>query len=380
MISRGQRILFWTLLVSSVVMAVVLLRMRERAMDRLLASAESMPLNPSAGRPAQSVTMMIANDMDGSLQPATQNLALPVDGNARAHVILQHLILDYARPNSKHPIAANKGVNGIFFMTLPLDSNQVIPSTEAIVDLSASFVAAHPSGIEPETLTLLSITRHAARQLSPDLAGAFSGGWATARHACRACRSDPGLSGFRFSRSEAPVKIGVFDSGFGGLTVLRALLPLLPQAEFLYLGDTARLPYGSKSRATIVRYALSSTRFLLDQGADFLVIACNTASALALKEIQRLDHGAGSGRDRDRGQRGAQPVKDPRHPGDRHGRNHLQPCLCRGLQRARPARAGKSLPSAGAAGGRRLGRSPGHGGGGPHLSHGAVAAGPGIGS
>jgi glutamate racemase len=82
------------------------------------------------------------------------------------------------------------------------------------------------------------------------------------------------------------VKIGVFDSGFGGLTVLRALLPLLPGAEFLYLGDTARLPYGSKSRSTIVRYALSSTRFLLDQGAEFLVIACNTASALALKEIR----------------------------------------------------------------------------------------------
>jgi glutamate racemase len=83
------------------------------------------------------------------------------------------------------------------------------------------------------------------------------------------------------------VKIGVFDSGFGGLTVLRELLPLVPGAEFLYLGDTARLPYGSKSRATIVRYALSSTRFLLDQGAEFLVIACNTASALALDEIRR---------------------------------------------------------------------------------------------
>lgn len=82
------------------------------------------------------------------------------------------------------------------------------------------------------------------------------------------------------------MKIGVFDSGFGGLTVLRELLPLLPQAEFLYLGDTARLPYGSKSRATIVRYALSSTRFLLDQGAEFLVIACNTASALALDAIE----------------------------------------------------------------------------------------------
>jgi glutamate racemase len=86
--------------------------------------------------------------------------------------------------------------------------------------------------------------------------------------------------------SSARLKIGVFDSGFGGLTVLRALLPLLPGAEFLYLGDTARLPYGSKSRATIVRYALSSTRFLLDQGANFLVIACNTATALALKEIK----------------------------------------------------------------------------------------------
>jgi glutamate racemase len=82
------------------------------------------------------------------------------------------------------------------------------------------------------------------------------------------------------------MKIGVFDSGFGGLTVLRALLPLFPGTDFLYMGDTARLPYGSKSRATIVRYALSSTRFLLDQGADFLIIACNTASALALEEIR----------------------------------------------------------------------------------------------
>jgi glutamate racemase len=81
-------------------------------------------------------------------------------------------------------------------------------------------------------------------------------------------------------------KIGVFDSGFGGLTVLRELLRLIPGADFVYMGDTARLPYGSKSHATIARYALSSTKFLLDQGADFLVIACNTASALALHEIR----------------------------------------------------------------------------------------------
>jgi glutamate racemase len=81
--------------------------------------------------------------------------------------------------------------------------------------------------------------------------------------------------------------IGVFDSGFGGLTVLRALLPLIPGAHYIYLGDTARLPYGSKSRETIARYAVSSAKFLHEQGADILVIACNTATALAFEDIQQ---------------------------------------------------------------------------------------------
>jgi glutamate racemase len=84
-----------------------------------------------------------------------------------------------------------------------------------------------------------------------------------------------------------PPTIGVFDSGFGGLTVLRALIQRLPQARFAFLGDTARLPYGSKSRRTIARYAAESAQFLVgEQGAEFLVIACNTASALALDAIQ----------------------------------------------------------------------------------------------
>jgi glutamate racemase len=87
--------------------------------------------------------------------------------------------------------------------------------------------------------------------------------------------------------SLTPPTIGVFDSGFGGLTVLRALLRRLPHANFAFLGDTARLPYGSKSRRTIARYAAESARFLVNQkGAEFLVIACNTASALALDAIQ----------------------------------------------------------------------------------------------
>ena len=82
------------------------------------------------------------------------------------------------------------------------------------------------------------------------------------------------------------MKIGVFDSGVGGLTVLRELLTAIPQADYLYVGDTARLPYGSKSAATIARYAVSSVQFLVQHGAEYLVIACNTASALAMKEIR----------------------------------------------------------------------------------------------
>ncbi len=81
-------------------------------------------------------------------------------------------------------------------------------------------------------------------------------------------------------------KIGVFDSGVGGLTVLRALVERIPDADYLYFGDTARLPYGSKSAATVAHYAVGAVRFLQDRGAELLVIACNTATALALDEIK----------------------------------------------------------------------------------------------
>jgi glutamate racemase len=79
--------------------------------------------------------------------------------------------------------------------------------------------------------------------------------------------------------------IGVFDSGFGGLTVLKALLELVPGADYAYFGDTARLPYGSKSAETVARYAVEAAQFLECQGARMLVIACNTATALALDRI-----------------------------------------------------------------------------------------------
>jgi glutamate racemase len=81
--------------------------------------------------------------------------------------------------------------------------------------------------------------------------------------------------------------VGVFDSGFGGLTVLRSLLARIPSAHYIYLGDTARLPYGAKSQATIARYAVESAQFLEQRGCEYLVIACNTATALALEDIRR---------------------------------------------------------------------------------------------
>jgi glutamate racemase len=88
-------------------------------------------------------------------------------------------------------------------------------------------------------------------------------------------------------RAVADRPIGVFDSGIGGLTVLKALVDLMPNEDFIYLGDTARLPYGTKSNEIIVRYSRENTEFLLAKGIKMLVVACNTASAVALDEIQR---------------------------------------------------------------------------------------------
>jgi glutamate racemase len=81
--------------------------------------------------------------------------------------------------------------------------------------------------------------------------------------------------------------IGIFDSGVGGLTVYRALHEHLPNERFVYLGDTARVPYGTKSLATVERYAVENAQFLAARGIKLLVVACNTASALALPAIRR---------------------------------------------------------------------------------------------
>jgi glutamate racemase len=85
---------------------------------------------------------------------------------------------------------------------------------------------------------------------------------------------------------QAQLPIGVFDSGVGGLTVLRALRSQLPREEFIYLGDTARLPYGTKSAASVERYSIQAAQFLIGRGIKCLVVACNTASAVALDALR----------------------------------------------------------------------------------------------
>ncbi len=88
--------------------------------------------------------------------------------------------------------------------------------------------------------------------------------------------------------NKSQLAIGVFDSGMGGLTVLRALRATLPQESFIYLGDTARLPYGTKSQDTVQQYAVQMARVLVERRIKALVIACNTATTAALPHLQAL--------------------------------------------------------------------------------------------
>lgn len=83
--------------------------------------------------------------------------------------------------------------------------------------------------------------------------------------------------------------IGVFDSGYGGLTVLKEIVTILPQYDYLYLGDNARAPYGPRSFDTVYQYTLQCVKWFFEQGCDLVILACNTASAKALRTIQQND-------------------------------------------------------------------------------------------
>ena len=184
MIPRYQTILFIVLLVASVAMGIVLWQLRERAHERLLFGEDSAPTKATAVAPAEQATLLVANDTDGSLLAQLQSLPLPQDPASRARAILGKLLDLYAAPDAAHPIPGGaNSIAQVFLMpavsmvsnpgtasagkskslNAPITNSQQTGPELAVVNLTGAFVASHPSGLETETLTVLSIcgTLHA---------------------------------------------------------------------------------------------------------------------------------------------------------------------------------------------------------------------------
>lgn len=168
MIPRYQKIILWLLLVSSVFMAAYLIRMRARAQDQLAAIPDAAPMPAPVETPPVQVTLVVANDADGSLLSSERELALPAEKTTRARAILNALFADYAKRGSLHPLPALPAVGDVFLLPLPT-AKQPGANQLAVVNLHGEFADHHPSGIEVESLTLLSMlgTLHANM---PDIA------------------------------------------------------------------------------------------------------------------------------------------------------------------------------------------------------------------
>ena len=136
-----------------IAMSVYLIRLRERASDRFAAAAQPLPLSVADTHEAP-LRLYLANDTDGSLVEKPILFPLPADPNARALVVLEKLIAEYAAPGSPHPLNIASGVEDVYL--LPVPGRHAGPLL-AVVNLTTAFVKNHPSGIEPETLTLLSM-------------------------------------------------------------------------------------------------------------------------------------------------------------------------------------------------------------------------------
>jgi hypothetical protein len=165
MIPRHQKVLFVILLLASVAMGATLWRLRERAHQRLLLGQNTAPTQAPEVAPAEQVTLLVANDSDGTLLTQARALPLPPDPGARARVILGSLLDLYATPDAAHPVSGGAaGIAQVFLLPLPAPENPPNPDSRlAVINLTAAFAASHPSGLETETLTVLSIcgTLHA---------------------------------------------------------------------------------------------------------------------------------------------------------------------------------------------------------------------------
>ena len=170
MISRFQTILFAVLLLASAIMGVALWQLREHAHQRLLAGEDSAPTQAPAIAPSQQATLLVARDADNSLLAQVQSLPLPQDPGAQARVILGKLLDLYAAPDAAHPVPGGANSIAQVFLLPAQATNSAAAEKDsptgpqlAVVNLTGAFVATHPSGLETEDLTQLSIcaTLHA---------------------------------------------------------------------------------------------------------------------------------------------------------------------------------------------------------------------------
>lgn len=179
MIPRYQLVIFSILVLASLAMGGMLWHLRQRAHERLVAGVDSAPTKAPEVAPAEKATLMVANDDDNSLLAQVHSLPLPADPGSRAKAILLRLLEIYAAPNATHPVpGAVASVSQVFLLRLgangirptPHKTNSSLASDTAkanesassgpemaVVNLSSNFVASHPSGLETETLTVLSI-------------------------------------------------------------------------------------------------------------------------------------------------------------------------------------------------------------------------------
>jgi len=159
MIPRYQKILLVALLIASLGMGFKLWQLRERAHRRLLAGETTAPTKAPDVAPAEQATLIAANDLDNSLMPQVHSLPLPADPGARARAVLGKLLDLYAAPDATHPVSGGAAsVAQVFLLPVPgSKTTQASGDQLAVVNLTGSFAASHPSGLEAESLTVLSI-------------------------------------------------------------------------------------------------------------------------------------------------------------------------------------------------------------------------------
>lgn len=160
MIPRHQSVLFIFLLATSVIMGVLLWNQLRRAHDRLLRGEDSAPTLAPQVAPAEQATLMVANDADNSVQPRVLTLPLPQNPEARARAILGKLLDLYAAPDAAHAVPGGAASISQIFL-VPIGDAKASGAADgpqlAVVNLTGAFVAGHPSGLETESLTVLSI-------------------------------------------------------------------------------------------------------------------------------------------------------------------------------------------------------------------------------